>query len=219
MIDMARRRSRAKRISSSAIVLGVAIGFAAPAQAAKGPGGNDVGTVENLFKITTDAISKYRAEVIWQDESSARVCFKATCGPQLRTNSTTTSSFGPEVTKVAGNDKPGVRTTTRTKGPSGPRAKRAKKVPAPTGKDICEQRLEVTAQAAGKSRAKKKAREKWSARAVRFYGGRWGDWELALDKRFHCGGTGLPIRSHYCIASAHPCLARKNYSGAQKPIN
>ena len=77
MIDMARRRSRAKRITSSAIVLGVAIGFAAPAQAAKGPGGNDVGTVENLFKIPTDAISKYRAEVIWQDEVSARVLLQS----------------------------------------------------------------------------------------------------------------------------------------------
>ena len=53
--------------------------------------------------------------------------------------------------------------------------------------------------------AHKKARSKWSSKAVSLKGGHWGDWGIALDKEYICSRAGL----YYCQAKAAPCLYRK----------
>ncbi|MEZ5809881.1 MAG: hypothetical protein R3D45_00575 [Rhizobiaceae bacterium] len=75
---------------------------------------------------------------------------------------------------------------------------------------------------AGKlSKARQRARDKWSSKAVSVKGSRWGDWSIALDKEYICSRAGL----YYCKAKAAPCLYRKSretkpaYPGATKPIN
>jgi hypothetical protein len=74
-----------------------------------------------------------------------------------------------------------------------------------------------TASAAKRSKAEKRARSKWSAKAVSVKGGRWGDWNIAKSKGYTCWRAGL----YYCKAKAVPCLYRKASSGngTQKPIN
>lgn len=77
------------------------------------------------------------------------------------------------------------------------------------------------ASAAKLSKAKQRARSKWSDKVFSIKGGHWGSWNIALDKEYICGRAGL----YYCKAKAAPCLYRKSretkpaYPGATKPIN
>lgn len=85
-----------------------------------------------------------------------------------------------------------------------------------------------TASAASISKAKERARSKWSDKAVSVKGGRWGSWRIARQKKYLCSRAGLI----YCQARAVPCLKAatsstggpipktKPASGKQsKPIN
>ena len=66
-----------------------------------------------------------------------------------------------------------------------------------------------TASAVKISKAKQRARGKWSKKAVATMGGRSGDWSIARHKSYICSRAGL----HYCKAKAVPCLFRKTGSG------
>lgn len=282
MTELAGRRSRVNWISSTAIILGAAIGYVTPAQAlgidrvqlaladsggaacprnatatvwvhtdgpgtvkvlirnrsggatgtataqaVKGSGGRYLATVKNLFTITTGVDIQYRAEVVGSGKASNWVPFAATCGPQVRTTTTTTKSpSGPKVTKVAGNDKPGVRTTTTgtTESASGPRTKKAKDVPPATkpapykGKDVCHitQIPGHYASGARKSKARERAIRKWAGEVARVKGKGWNNWTLAKNRYIDCGTGFSTIKK--CIAYAVPCLSRIS-STKSKPVN
>lgn len=76
-----------------------------------------------------------------------------------------------------------------------------------------------TASAASVSKAKERARAKWSDKAVSVKGGRWGSWRIAKQKQYLCGRAGLV----YCKAKAVPCLTAASSSSGPisktKPAN
>ena len=74
------------------------------------------------------------------------------------------------------------------------------------------------ASAATLSKAKERARRKWSEKAVAVYTSRGGNWSIARQKEYNCGRAGL----YYCRARAVPCINRATATGPksnQKPIN
>jgi len=86
--------------------------------AVKGAAGNWLATYKSEFNITTDVNTRYRAEAA--GKRSNWVNLVATCGPQVRTTTKTTSSKGKPPVKHAGQDKgPQVRTETKTVGSTG----------------------------------------------------------------------------------------------------
>lgn len=62
------------------------------------------------------------------------------------------------------------------------------------------------ASAVKKSKAKKKARKKWSKKAVSVMGPRSGNWDIATHKDYQCVRAGI----WYCKAIAVPCMYRKS---------
>jgi hypothetical protein len=85
--------------------------------------------------------------------------------------------------------------------------------------DYCHNYYVTGKQASGAtlSKAKQRARGKWTSKAVSVMGSRAGDWSIAKSKGYQCGRAGL----FYCQAKAVPCKWRASSAGNgnTKPIN
>ena len=84
--------------------------------------------------------------------------------------------------------------------------------------EYCHSHYVTGKQASGAklSKAKQRARSKWSNKAESVFGSRGGNWQIARHKQYLCGRAGL----YYCQAKAVPCMSRGPSSGgSQKPIN
>lgn len=66
------------------------------------------------------------------------------------------------------------------------------------------------------SKAKQRARSKWTSKAKSAFGTRGDSWSSARHKGYSCAKAGI----WYCRASAMPCTSTATSSGgSQKPIN
>lgn len=190
------------------------------ATAVKGPAGNFLATYKQTFKITTDVDIKYMAEAIGHGKISNWVAFKATCGPQVRTKTSTKASDAKPPVKKSSDDGPQPRTKTSTKkSDAAPPAKKADKddgkpatKPASGGKPIpnagkpvadCKPRLSVTRTlAVTRTGGIATAQATWQSTALAAYGAAYSRWSNAKNQSTSCDRKGLTFD---CTVAADPC--------------
>ncbi len=190
------------------------------APAVKGAADNYLATHVYEFNIAADVNTKYRAHVIGSNKKSPWVPLVATCGPQVRDKTTTTSSGAKPPAKKA-SDVNKKKTTTTSGGAKPPAKKAGSSTPAtkPAGgsnskpasgsstkplNKVCKgTRIKVNrVDAITKKGGIATAWAAWSTTVGAKYGLVWRKVKLAKGPTQSCTRTGIVYQ---CVVSAYPC--------------